>query len=169
MCQDISVLLDPALPLYDPPLFFLRPDHATSTSRTCIPDILFALPSSYTNPSFSRLCVLNGKPASTSSPSTSPNPQPSPQKLILPLIPTNITSESDINNNVFHFYFLIIAIAVIAFFLTILYISRRKKRKAEIMRSNSQRALARDVEGFRRLVELWKEWTRLAYQHNAED
>jgi hypothetical protein len=55
-----------------------------------------------------------------------------------------------LNPNAFHYYFLIIAVVALACLLGVLYLSRRKKRKAELMRSNSQRALARDVEGFRR-------------------
>jgi hypothetical protein len=59
------------------------------------------------------------------------------------------TTDPNINDNVFHYYFLIIAIVAILFCLCLLYVGRRKRRKAAIMRSNSQRALARDVEGFR--------------------
>jgi len=49
----------------------------------------------------------------------------------------------------FNYYFIIVAIVVILFVITMLYIGKRKKQKAAIMRSNSQRALAQDVEGLR--------------------
>lgn len=41
------------------------------------------------------------------------------------------------------------AIVAVLFALCILYIGKRKKRKAALLRNNSQRALAQDVAGFR--------------------
>ncbi|PVH89292.1 hypothetical protein DL98DRAFT_99006 [Cadophora sp. DSE1049] len=52
-------------------------------------------------------------------------------------------------NGMFNYYFIIVAIVVVLFVITMLYIGKRKKQKAAIMRSNSQRALAQDVEGLR--------------------
>lgn len=160
MCKDITILLDPTLPLSDPPLLFLRTNHSDFSNQYVYVSLLYILVRQSLK--FGIRIILttrsSGSPSSsptetstTSSPSsTSTNPQPSPTQIDPPpSYPTSTTSDPNINDNVFHFYFLIIAIAAIAFFLGILYVSRRKKRKAEIMRSNSQRALARDVEGFR--------------------
>ncbi|KAF4631956.1 hypothetical protein G7Y89_g6172 [Cudoniella acicularis] len=51
--------------------------------------------------------------------------------------------------HVFNYYFLIVALVAVLFCICILYIGRRKKRKAALLRRNSQRALAQDVAGFR--------------------
>jgi hypothetical protein len=85
-------------------------------------------------------------PSSTSAAPTSDPTQTDPS----PSYPTETTNDLSLNPNAFHYYFLIIAVVALACLLGVLYLSRRKKRKAELMRSNSQRALARDVEGFRR-------------------
>lgn len=49
----------------------------------------------------------------------------------------------------FNYYFIIVAAVVLAAVLTLLYVGKRRKQKALLMRSNSQAALARDVEGLR--------------------
>ncbi|KAG4435246.1 hypothetical protein IFR05_009279 [Cadophora sp. M221] len=49
----------------------------------------------------------------------------------------------------FNYYFVIVAIVVVLFVVAMLYIGKRKKQKAQILRSHSQRALAQDVEGLR--------------------
>lgn len=49
----------------------------------------------------------------------------------------------------FNYYFLIIAVVAVLFCICILYVGRRKKQKAALLRSQSQRALATDVAGFR--------------------
>lgn len=54
-----------------------------------------------------------------------------------------------VQRSVFNYYFLIVAAIVILLGAAILYIRNRKKRKAALIRSHSQRALARDVDGFR--------------------
>jgi hypothetical protein len=69
--------------------------------------------------------------------------------------PTNTDTSNDANNNeniqhaVFNYYFLIVAVVVILLCVGILYFRSRKKRKAALIRSHSQRALAQDVAGFR--------------------
>lgn len=89
--------------------------------------------------------------STTSSPSsTSATPPSSPTQDLPPSAATNTSATSSYDNSAFHYYFLIVAVIAVAVFLCVLYIGRRKKRKAELIRSNSQRALARDVEGFRR-------------------
>lgn len=54
------------------------------------------------------------------------------------------------SNGMFGYYFIIvIAVVIVLFIIGMLWFSKRKKQKAAIMRSNSQRALAQDVEGLR--------------------
>ena len=85
----------------------------------------------------------------TSPPSTfdsSPSPTQSNGPSTTPIDDTNNGRNT---SGMFNYYFIIVAIVVILFVITMLYIGKRKKQKAAIMRSNSQRALAQDVEGLR--------------------
>ena len=52
-------------------------------------------------------------------------------------------------SHAFNYYFLIIAGVVIIISFCILYVGRQKKRKAALIHNRGQRALARDVEGWR--------------------
>ncbi|KAH7399950.1 hypothetical protein BKA64DRAFT_470051 [Cadophora sp. MPI-SDFR-AT-0126] len=83
-------------------------------------------------------------PSSTSNASPSPTQSSSPSTT-----PIDGDNNGRNSNGMFNYYFIIVAIVVILFVITMLYIGKRKKRKAAIMRSNSQRALAQDVEGLR--------------------
>jgi len=49
----------------------------------------------------------------------------------------------------FNYYFLIIAVLACCICLALFYITRRRKRKAELLRFHGQHALARDLEGWR--------------------
>lgn len=88
--------------------------------------------------------------SSASTPSNSPNfnldpdPDPDPDPDSEPI--------SQQESHAFKYYFLIIVAFAIIFCICLLYLGRRKKRKQALLRSNSQRALARDVAGFRSRV-----------------
>ncbi|CAG8953188.1 hypothetical protein HYFRA_00003389 [Hymenoscyphus fraxineus] len=74
-----------------------------------------------------------------------------PSLVIPPPPPDDDNGDSQVSSqgaHVFKYYFLIIAVVAIIFVLAVLYFGRRRKRKAEILRTNSQRALAQDVAGF---------------------
>lgn len=60
--------------------------------------------------------------------------------------PSNL---SNTTQHAWNYYFLIIAGVVIAVSCCVLYIGRQKKRKAALIQSNGQRALARDIESWR--------------------
>lgn len=58
-------------------------------------------------------------------------------------------TQDTVSDHVFNYYFLIIAAAGIVLVLGVMYLRSRKRQKAAINRSRSQRALARDMESFR--------------------
>jgi hypothetical protein len=60
--------------------------------------------------------------------------------------PKGATTEE---SHAFNYYFLIIAGFVIVISFCVLYIGRQKRRKAALVQTRGQRALARDVEGWR--------------------
>lgn len=83
-------------------------------------------------------------PSSTSSsPPTTTQVQSTPTQSPPPPGPTIEESHA------FNYYFLIIAGFVIIVAFCVLYIGRQKKRKAALSQTRGQRALARDVEGWR--------------------
>ncbi|KAE8445465.1 hypothetical protein EG329_013355 [Mollisiaceae sp. DMI_Dod_QoI] len=88
--------------------------------------------------------------ASSSLPSPISNAPASTAEPDSPVIPSVPPSDPDkVQDHVFNYYFLIIAVVAVLLCICILYIGRRKKRKAALLRSQSQRALATDVAGFR--------------------
>ncbi|TAQ87835.1 hypothetical protein B7494_g3857 [Chlorociboria aeruginascens] len=70
--------------------------------------------------------------------------------------------------HVYKYYFLIIAGAVLLLCLTILLVGRRKKRKAELMRSRGQTALARDVDRWRGIFGVGRNGSRNNMQEPRE-
>lgn len=68
---------------------------------------------------------------------------------VAPASTTATVSSEGINTHVFNYYFLIVAVFAVLFCIAVLYFARRKKRKAAFIRTSGQRALARDVEGWR--------------------
>ncbi|KAK0102415.1 hypothetical protein ONS95_006035 [Cadophora gregata] len=90
--------------------------------------------------------------SSTLQTSTTSNASPSPTQSASPASSSSSAGDNNDGRNtagMFNYYFIIVAVVVVLFVLTMLYIGKRKKQKAAIMRSNSQRALAEDVEGLR--------------------
>ena len=83
---------------------------------------------------------------SSTSPST---PTVTPVLAVPTSAPTGQGSTTTEASHAFNYYFLIIAGAVILGSFCVLYIGRRKKRKAALIQTRGQRELARDVEGWR--------------------
>jgi hypothetical protein len=81
--------------------------------------------------------------------SLSPSPTP-PPAASTPTVTTNDDDNNDdVSDHVFNYYFLIIAAVAIVVAIIAMSIKSQKRRKRALLRSRSQRALARDVEGFR--------------------
>ncbi|KAH7351127.1 hypothetical protein BKA65DRAFT_253025 [Rhexocercosporidium sp. MPI-PUGE-AT-0058] len=86
----------------------------------------------------------------STTPSQTPTTSPTSTQDNASASTTNTADDNGRNpNGMFNYYFIIVAIVVVLFVLTMLYIGKRKKQKAAILRSNSQQALAQDVEGLR--------------------
>ncbi|KAL2071302.1 hypothetical protein VTL71DRAFT_12537 [Oculimacula yallundae] len=83
------------------------------------------------------------------SPNSTPSSTQTQQNASSPTSTDGSTSDGRSPNGTFNFYFIIVAIVIIIFILSMLYLGKRKKQKAALMRRNSQRALAEDMEGLR--------------------
>ncbi|KAG9236411.1 hypothetical protein BJ875DRAFT_231249 [Amylocarpus encephaloides] len=90
--------------------------------------------------------IASSSASSIPSGATSPRPSRPHDESDTPPSATPISSQ---NAHVFNYYFLIVAVAAVLFCFCLLYIGKRKKQKAALLRRNSQRALAQDVAGFR--------------------
>lgn len=90
--------------------------------------------------SLAQLTSIPPESESTSTPSIAPTPEPSAGSS-----PDNHNS----GNRPFNYYFLIVAVVGLVFCIGILWFTKRRKQKAALMRFQGQRALARDVEGWR--------------------
>ncbi|CAL3972734.1 unnamed protein product [Diplocarpon coronariae] len=84
---------------------------------------------------------------------TSPSPvvssSPSQTRSPPPVISNPSAADGNRQNNIFNYYFIIVAVVVLLFLLGAMYIAKQWKKRAATMRSGSQAALARDVEGLR--------------------
>ncbi|KUJ18424.1 uncharacterized protein LY89DRAFT_684330 [Mollisia scopiformis] len=132
-----------SLPLFSSTLLFL----SIVLPASSYAQITDPAPSTTFSPSpttFQTSVSSSSSPSTTSSAPASTTQSDSP---ITPSVPP--TDPDDVQDHVFNYYFLIIAIVAVLFCLCILYVGRRKKRKAALLRSQSQRALATDVAGFR--------------------
>jgi hypothetical protein len=85
-------------------------------------------------------------------PPSGPKPLPLENRQNVPAGGSDNSNSEDpnVNPHIFNYYFLIIAAIACCVCIFILYIGRRKKRKAALLRTHGQTALARDVAGFRR-------------------
>jgi len=63
--------------------------------------------------------------------------------------PTAGSGSDVIPTHIFNYYFLIVAFFVFVFCILFLFFGRQRKRRAALLRSNGQYALARDIEGWR--------------------
>ena len=95
-------------------------------------------PRSPTTLSISTVASSSSNSLSSTTQSSSPGPST-----------TAYQQSSDPASHAFNYYFLIIAAVVIFVSFGVLYMGRRKKRKAALVHTRGQRALARDVEGWR--------------------
>lgn len=130
-----------------------------SSCRCARSSLLLFLSTILPTPSFAQL--TSSLPASTQSlttllTSTTPpvaSTTPSQSATLTQSRPTTVPrvprSAPSGDSHVADYYFLIVAAVAAVVCCAILYISRRKRRKAALARSDGQRALARDVEGWR--------------------
>ncbi|CZT02821.1 uncharacterized protein RAG0_09823 [Rhynchosporium agropyri] len=103
-----------------------------------------------TSPSTSTLQTSTGSPSSLTSTSNSPSStQQQQNNNAYSTPPDGNGTNGRTSPGMFNYYFIIVAIIIILIILAMLYYGKRKKQKAALMRSNSQRALAEDVEGLR--------------------
>lgn len=122
------------------------------------------LPSTLLLSIFISSCVAQTDPISvSSSPTTFPTSTNQATPPPANSSPSATDNKGHVQRSVFNYYFLIVAVAVILFCAIALCIRSRKKRKAALIRSRSQRALARDVEGFRSRFGIYRQ---AAYRAN---
>lgn len=117
-----------------------------------LPSSTFAQITTSPTPSTTSVSPLSTSSRSaTVSTSISPSPTFLPPTQPSPAEPssTDFTSTNQSATHAFNYYFLLAAVVAILFCVGILWIGRRKKRKAALLRYHGQHALARDVEGWR--------------------
>lgn len=115
-----------------------------------LPSTLLVLSWILPSSSFAQLSSL---PSATLAITPVPSPTTAPSTQTIPDSPAETSEQahhiSNAEKHAYNYYFLIVVAVAVIFCAVILYMTRRRKRKAAIMRSNGQRALAQDVEGWR--------------------